>query len=82
MLLIGGDKTGNPRFYDEIVPRAETIWERYLRESRVSGQEGTDAKRDMDVSNLVEADQGRSRTRSDSARSARPSPCSAARSRR
>ena len=32
VLLIGGDKTGNPRFYDEIIPRAETIWERYLRE--------------------------------------------------
>ncbi len=36
VLLIGGDKAGNPRFYDEIVPRAETIWERYLRERKVS----------------------------------------------
>jgi hypothetical protein len=37
VLLIGGDKTGNPRFYDEITPRAETIWERYLRERRFFG---------------------------------------------
>jgi hypothetical protein len=39
VLLIGGDKTGNPRFYDEITPRAETIWERYLRERRFFDQD-------------------------------------------
>jgi hypothetical protein len=32
VLLIGGDKTGNPRFYEEIIPVAERIWENYLRE--------------------------------------------------
>jgi hypothetical protein len=32
VLLIGGDKTGNPRFYDEIIPIAEGIWRQYLRE--------------------------------------------------
>jgi hypothetical protein len=37
ILLIGGDKTGNPRFYDEIVPRAEGIWEHYLQERRRPG---------------------------------------------
>ena len=34
VLLLGGDKAGNPRFYEELVPRAEAIWERYLRERR------------------------------------------------
>jgi Phage derived protein Gp49-like (DUF891) len=32
VLLMGGDKTGDPRFYEEQVPRAEAIWELYLRE--------------------------------------------------
>lgn len=32
VLLIGGDKTGNPRFYEETIPVAERIWEQYLRE--------------------------------------------------
>jgi hypothetical protein len=32
VLLIGGDKTGNPRFYDEIIPVAERIWAQYLKE--------------------------------------------------
>lgn len=30
VLLIGGDKTGNKRFYDEMIPVAEAIWESYL----------------------------------------------------
>lgn len=34
VLLIGGDKTGNDRFYQEMIPRAESIWEAYLRETR------------------------------------------------
>jgi hypothetical protein len=34
VLLIGADKTGRDRFYEEIVPVAEQIWERYLRETR------------------------------------------------
>ena len=39
MLLLGGDKTGHDRFYDEYVPKAETIWERYLAERGPKGQE-------------------------------------------
>jgi hypothetical protein len=34
ILLIGGDKTGNDRFYDEFVPAADAIYDRYLREIR------------------------------------------------
>lgn len=29
---MGGDKTGDDRFYERYVPRAEGIWERYLAE--------------------------------------------------
>jgi len=32
MLLIGGDKTGQPRWYVEFVPIADAIYERHLRE--------------------------------------------------
>ena len=32
MLLISGDKTGKDRFYEEMIPRCETIWEEYLGE--------------------------------------------------
>jgi hypothetical protein len=32
VLIIGGDKTGNTRFYAEIIPRAESIWKEYLKE--------------------------------------------------
>ena len=28
--LFGGDKTGDNRFYVTLIPRAESIWERYL----------------------------------------------------
>lgn len=31
-LLIGGDKTGNDRWYEEIIPVAEQIYEQHLRE--------------------------------------------------
>ncbi|AKU97018.1 hypothetical protein AKJ09_03682 [Labilithrix luteola] len=31
-LIIGGDKTGNGRFYEEIVREAEKIWTEYLAE--------------------------------------------------
>jgi len=34
ILLIGGDKTGNDRFYDEMVPMADEIYDRYLKEIR------------------------------------------------
>jgi hypothetical protein len=36
VLLIGGDKTGNPRWYEEFVPRADAIYERHL--SELSGE--------------------------------------------
>ncbi len=32
VLLIGGDKTGDDRFYGWAVPKADRIWEQYLRE--------------------------------------------------
>lgn len=32
ILLVGGDKTGDDRFYDRMVPLAEKIWGRYLKE--------------------------------------------------
>ena len=32
ILLIGGDKTGNDRFYDEYVPIADRIYDEYLEE--------------------------------------------------
>jgi hypothetical protein len=32
VLLLGGDKTGDIRFYVRMIPRAEAIWEQYLRD--------------------------------------------------
>ena len=32
ILLLGGDKTGNPRWSDEQIPRADAIYEGHLRE--------------------------------------------------
>ena len=32
VLLVGGDKTGNARFYMAMVPFAEAIWEQYQAE--------------------------------------------------
>ena len=32
LLILGGDKTGNARWYEEYVPRAEKIYEQYLNE--------------------------------------------------
>ena len=32
ILLIGGDKTGNDRWYEEFVPLADGIYDRHLRE--------------------------------------------------
>jgi hypothetical protein len=34
VLLVGGDKTGDDRFYETYVPRAELIWARYVEEQR------------------------------------------------
>jgi hypothetical protein len=33
ILLIGGDKTGNDRFYDKFVPLADKIYDQYLKET-------------------------------------------------
>lgn len=33
VLLIGGDKTGDPRFYERLIPQAERIWKEYLDEN-------------------------------------------------
>jgi hypothetical protein len=32
ILLLGGDKTGNARWYEENVPRADSLFDDYLRE--------------------------------------------------
>jgi hypothetical protein len=32
VLLIGGDKTGNARWYEEFVPRADAIYAQHLKE--------------------------------------------------
>src|SRR5215213_301262 len=29
VLILGGDKTGEERFYERVIPQAEVIWERY-----------------------------------------------------
>ena len=33
VLLIGGDKTGDARFYERMVPLAERIWAQYIKET-------------------------------------------------
>ena len=37
ILLIGGDKTGDERFYDRMVPLADKIYDNYLDELRQEG---------------------------------------------
>lgn len=37
ILLIGADKTGQDRWYDEHVPLAEKIYAEYLRELKLEG---------------------------------------------
>jgi len=32
LLLIGGDKTGNNRWYEEFVPKADAVFTEHLRE--------------------------------------------------
>ena len=34
VLLLGGSKAGNKRFYRDFVPRAEATWERYLEKEQ------------------------------------------------
>ena len=37
ILLIGGDKSGNDRFYEEYVPRADNLYEEHLEQLRREG---------------------------------------------
>ena len=37
ILLVGGDKTGNERFYASYIPQADTIYNEYLDELRKEG---------------------------------------------
>ena len=37
ILLIGGNKSGNPRFYEEYVPAADRLYDQYLDEIRREG---------------------------------------------
>lgn len=37
ILLIGGDKTGNDRFYEEFVPIADNLYDDHLTELRKEG---------------------------------------------
>jgi hypothetical protein len=37
MLLLGGDKTGNERWYEENVPRADRIYDHHLEELQREG---------------------------------------------
>lgn len=34
VLILGGDKSGDNRFYETMVPKAEEIWEQYLAEQK------------------------------------------------
>jgi hypothetical protein len=37
ILLIGGDKTGDDRFYDRMVPIADDLYDTYLKEIESEG---------------------------------------------
>ena len=39
VLLLGGDKIGRDRFYEEYVPKAEAIWGRYLADREPKTEE-------------------------------------------
>ena len=38
ILLIGGDKTGDENFYNQMVPIADTLYDKYLEELRREGR--------------------------------------------
>ena len=38
ILLIGGDKTGNDRFYDEMIPVADRLYDEHLQQLAEEGQ--------------------------------------------
>jgi hypothetical protein len=33
-LLLGGDKTGDDRWYDKMVPKADALYEQHLRDTK------------------------------------------------
>jgi hypothetical protein len=37
IVLLGGDKTGNDRFYGEVIPTADRLYDEYLDELRFEG---------------------------------------------
>ena len=37
ILLLGGDKTGNDRWYDESIPRADALYDEHLAQLRLEG---------------------------------------------
>jgi len=37
ILLIGGDKTGNDRFYEQYIPLADALYDTYIDEIRAEG---------------------------------------------
>lgn len=37
VLLIGGDKTGDARFYDRMIPLADTLYDAHLKELKKEG---------------------------------------------
>lgn len=37
ILLIGGDKTGDERFYDKMIPEADRLYDQYLDELKKEG---------------------------------------------
>jgi len=37
ILLIGGDKTGNDRWYDEFVPLADTLYDQHIKDLKDEG---------------------------------------------
>jgi hypothetical protein len=40
VVIIGGDKSGDPKFYERIIEQAERLWERYLAERAAAETEG------------------------------------------
>lgn len=44
MLLIGGDKTGNDRWYETFVPLADRLYERHLSELEEDNDHGKNKK--------------------------------------
>jgi hypothetical protein len=40
ILLIGGDKRGDKRFYQRMIPIADEIYDRYLKEERRENEHG------------------------------------------